>query len=185
MRATIAEKPYRPVANAFLATIALLLIPLAAMWFTDEVKWKPGDFLVAAVLLFAAGLGFQLIARNAIAQSYRWATGIAVFAVLLLVWVNLAVGMIGSENHTANLLYITVLATGAIGATIAGLRPRGMTRTLLAMAATHGLVAAIAVIADLDGARQEPLIFLSMNALFVALFLISAGLYLRSDRARD
>ena len=45
------------------ATI-LLLIPLVAMQFTEEVNWTLADFLVAGVLLYGTGLLCELILRK-------------------------------------------------------------------------------------------------------------------------
>jgi hypothetical protein len=45
---------------------------------------------------------------------------------------NLAVGIIGSEDNPANLMYGGVLAVGIIGAIIARFEPHGMARALVA-----------------------------------------------------
>ena len=47
---------------------------------------------------------------------------------LLLIWMNLAVVLIGSENNPANLLYLGVLCIAILGAFIARLQPRGSCR---------------------------------------------------------
>lgn len=74
-------------------TAALLLVPLAAMQFTSEVNWTLGDFVVAGALLVGAGISYELVARNRSSRASRAAIGIAVMAVLLLVWVIIAVGL--------------------------------------------------------------------------------------------
>ena len=109
-----------------LVTAFILLVPLVAMQFSDGVNWSLFDFVVAGTLLFGSGLTYELIARKAGNTAYRAAVGVAVAAALLLVWINLAVGIIGSEDNPVNLLYFWVLFIGIIGATIARLRPRGM-----------------------------------------------------------
>ena len=43
------------------AVATLLLIPLIAMQFTDEVDWKPFDFVVMGILLLSTGLLCELI----------------------------------------------------------------------------------------------------------------------------
>jgi hypothetical protein len=116
------------------ATAFILLLPLLAMQFTNEVAWDLADFAVAGVLLFGAGLTYELIARKAGNITYRAAVGVAVAAALLLVWMNLAVGIIGNEENPANLMYIGVLAVGIIGAIIARFRPRGMARAQVLIA---------------------------------------------------
>jgi hypothetical protein len=106
-----------------------------------------------------------------------------VASALVLVWLNLAVGIIGSENNPANLMYGGVLAVGVIGAVFARFRPRGMARVLLAMALAQALVAAIALIGRLGSPGSGPLEILTLNGLFVALFAGSAYLFRRSAGA--
>ena len=48
-----------------LGTAFILLVPLVAMQFTDEVAWDLADFVVAGILLFGAGLAYELIATKA------------------------------------------------------------------------------------------------------------------------
>ena len=95
-----------------LVTAFLLLVPLVAMQFIAEVNWTWSDFIVAGSLLFCSGLAYELIARKAGNSSYRVAVGVAVATALLLVWVNLAVGIIGSEDNPVNLLYFAVIFVG-------------------------------------------------------------------------
>ena len=78
-----------------LATAFILLLPLLAMQITDEVVWTLGDFAVAGALLVGTGLIYELVARKIDNIAYRAAIGVALLAALLLVWVELAVGIIG------------------------------------------------------------------------------------------
>lgn len=109
-----------PVQKIFLrtalVTTAILLIPFLAMRFTDELNWTLADFVFGGALLFGTGMTFQLIACRSSHAPYRGATGLAVGGSLLLIWMNLAVGLIGSEDNPANLLYLAVLAVGLVGA---------------------------------------------------------------------
>jgi len=156
-----------------LATAFILLLPLIAMQFTDEVVWGLADFAVAGVLLFGAGLTYQFLAKKAGTFAYRAAVGVAVAAALLLVWMNLAVGIIGNEGNPANLMYIGVLAVGLIGAAIARFQPRGMALTLAATAVAQTLVAVIALTIGLGDT-------IVVTGVFVALWLISAWLFRKS-----
>lgn len=154
----------------------LLLVPLVAMQFTDEVRWNLADFLVAGALLFGAGATYQLLATRTENLAYRAGAGVAVAAALMLVWANLAVGLIGSEDNLANLMYLGVLAVGIAGALVARFQPRGMARALFAMALAQALVAMIAL--GLPSSR--PLELVAINGFFVALFAGSAFLFRRA-----
>lgn len=76
-----------------LITVSILLIPLVAMQFTDEVNWTPFDFIVAGVLLFPTGLLFDLILRKIKVKTYRIAALFALILAFLIVWIELAVGI--------------------------------------------------------------------------------------------
>lgn len=79
-----------------LVTAAILLVPFVAMQFTGEVNWSTFDFVVAGVLLAGTGLAYVLTTMKMGSSRSRLAIG-AVFAVaLLLVWAELAVGIIGT-----------------------------------------------------------------------------------------
>ena len=167
-----------------LATASILMVPLVAMQFTDEVNWSLPDFIVMGILLLGTGLTYVLISKISDSMAYRTAVGVAVVAGLLLIWVNLAVGIIGSEDNPANLMYIGVLAVGIIGAGIARLRPRGMTRTLFATALAQMLIPVTALIIWRPSLEETPGIVgvFILNAFFAALFVISALLFRRAAR---
>ncbi len=165
----------KSLVRILLITGLILLLPLTAMQFTDEVDWGLADFAVAGALLFGAGFIFESLARKADSVAYRVAVGIAAAAALLLVWVNLAVGIIGNENNPANLMYIGVLVIGIGGAAIARFHPKGMARALLAMALAQFLVAAIAEVTGTDHAWL-------ITGFFVALWLASAWLFHKASR---
>jgi hypothetical protein len=167
------------------ATAAILLIPLVATRLSDEVAWSAGDFLVAAILLFGAGFAFEMAIRRAGGTAYRAGFGLAVAAGLMLVWMNLAVGLIGSEGNPANLLYLAVLIAGFGGAVIARFRPRGMARAMIVTAVVQVLVPVVALLAfrpAVEGSQEAAgiagLVFL--NTFFVLLFLASALLFRRA-----
>ncbi|MDQ4105871.1 MAG: hypothetical protein M3157_01680, partial [Actinomycetota bacterium] len=116
--------------------------------------------------------------------AYRAAVGVALAAALLLIWVNGAVGIIGSEDNDANLMYGGVLAVGFIGTIIARFRPHGMARTLFATALAQALVAVIALIFGLGLPWSPPVEILGVNGFFVALFVGSAWLFREAARGR-
>ena len=74
----------------------LLLIPLIAMQFTDEVNWTLFDFIVAGVLLLTTGFMCDLVIRKVNKSGHRIAIFLAIFVALLLIWAELAVGIFGT-----------------------------------------------------------------------------------------
>jgi VIT1/CCC1 family predicted Fe2+/Mn2+ transporter len=81
------------IAVIALVTVLLLLLPLVAMQFSDEVVWGPVDFVAAGTLLFGTGLTYELISRKVRGTKRRVAIGAMLLAMLLLIWAELAVGI--------------------------------------------------------------------------------------------
>lgn len=175
------NKLYQSITGLALATGLLLLIPLLAMQFSNQIVWSPFDFLVAGTLLFGTGLTYILVTKKTDSIIYRITLGFALFTGLFLIWVNLAVGIVGSENNPANLMYFGVLAVGIIGAFTSRCRPHGMSLTMFAMALAQALVAIVILI---GGLYQTPpstvLHILGVNGFFILLFLLSALLFRRA-----
>ena len=81
------------------AATIMLLLPLIAMQFTDEVDWDMSDFIIFGALLAAAGGALELATRVTSNKPYRAAVGVALAATFILIWVNGAVGIIGNEDN--------------------------------------------------------------------------------------
>jgi len=107
-----------------LATACILLVPLVAMQFTDEVAWGPFDFIVAGVLLFGTGVMLDVAARTIRPLRYRIAALGAVAAALLVVWVDLAAGIVGDDESPLSFVFVAFLAIVAAGVVIASPRRR-------------------------------------------------------------
>ena len=95
MRNTKVSDPSVPRAATRVAalTAILLLLPLLAMQFSAEPNWAPGDFVAAGVLLFGAGMAYVMGTRSARTIRHKVVVGALVFAVLAVVWAELAVGL--------------------------------------------------------------------------------------------
>jgi hypothetical protein len=169
---------------AWAAAALILLLPWVAMQFTDEVAWDLADFAVFGALLIGVGVTYELAARMTGNTAYRAAVGVALAAAFLLVWVNGAVGIIGSEDNNANLMYGGVLGVGIIGAVLARFRPHGMARALFAMALAQAVVAVIALIAGSGSPGSGPLEIVGLNGFFIVLFVGSALLFRKAARGR-
>ena len=77
-------------------TVIILLIPLIAMLFTEEVNWSIFDFVVAGILLLSIGLLGEFVTRKINKTKYRIAIYVALLIVLLLIWAELGVGIFGT-----------------------------------------------------------------------------------------
>ena len=77
-------------------TASILLIPLIAMQFSEEVRWTIGDFMVAASLLFGVGLLLDFALRQIKRSGYRVLIIVGILILFLLVWAELAVGLFGT-----------------------------------------------------------------------------------------
>lgn len=167
----------RATARAAVATASLLMIPLVAKLATDQFEWTAFDFGAAGVMIFGATLVYQLATRKAGTNVYRAAVGLGAFALLFLVWANLAVGIIGSEDNPANWMYVGVLAVAFVGTAIARFRPKPMANVMFATALAQMLITAIALASGMGGPESGPAEILAVNAMFVGLYAGSALLF--------
>ena len=172
-----------------LLTLALvpscvLLIPAAAMLFKVEGwAWSPGDFVVMWLMLAAAIAGYSFVASKAPNSAYRAAAGLAVTTGVMLIWINGAVGVIGSEENPANLMYGGVLAVSLAGAALARLQPLGMSRALFVTAAAQFLVPVVALVFwRTDFSPGVPQVF-ALNFGFVMMFAGSGLLFRHAGSA--
>ena len=79
-----------------LATGLLMLIPLIAMQFTNEVDWDLRDFIIMGALIFGTGAAYVLIASFLHSKEKRLAVGLVLAVLFLLTWAELAVGIFGT-----------------------------------------------------------------------------------------
>ena len=177
---------YQSLAPLALATAFLLLIPLVAMQFTDEVVWTLSDFIFAGTLLFGTGLTYKLITWKSEQLAYKIAIGFALFTGLFLIWTNLAVGIIGSEANPINQWYFGVILAGILGGIISRFKSQGMAYTMFAMALALVIITGIVLI---GGFYQTPpstvLHILGVNGFFVGLFCGSGLLFRNAARQHD
>ena len=161
----------------------ILLIPLLAMVFkADGWAWNAGSFVIAWVLMAGVGLAYKLVTRRNAGGLYRAATAVGLGTGFLLLWVNGAVGLIGSEDNPANLLYGGVLVLGAIGAVFARLEPAGMAAALVVVALAQFAVPLIALLFWPGDFRPGVTQVIVLNFCFVLLFLGSALLFRQAGR---
>lgn len=171
------SKTYKYIIALFIVVSLLMLIPLIAMQYSHEVVWTLSDFVIAWILLFGTGLIFILISTRINNLFYKAAVGLAVVTALFLIWSNLAVGLIGSEDNQANLMYGAVFTVLFLGSIIARLQPKGMSITLLAAAFTQAIICIIAIIGGYGLPENSPMQLVFINGFFITLFLGSSLLF--------
>lgn len=76
--------------------VLLLLVPGISMLFTNEVNWSIQDFIIAGVLLLSIGLAIEFILRKVRNKQNRIALIIIILMLLILTWIELAVGIFGT-----------------------------------------------------------------------------------------
>lgn len=176
--------PWRALGWGALA--ALLLFPAVAMQFSDEVAWTASDFVFAGVVLIVPGLVVELTVRLIREPAYRAGVGAALLATVLLIWFTGAVGIIGSEDDPANLMFGAVLVVALLGSVLGRFQPGGMMRAMLAAAVAQAAVGIIALAARFGAPDPSwPWDVVGATGLFVALWLTSAGLFRMAALSRD
>lgn len=149
-----------------LITLAILAIPLIA-----QRNRGVFDFVLFGALLFGAGLTYELIAAKGTSTRYKQGVGLAVITSLILLWMNGAVGIIGSEDNPMNMMYFGVIGVGIIGVVLARFQSRGMAYAAFAMAIAQMLVPIVAmIINDVSWTPGVAGIFV-INAGFALLFV--------------
>jgi hypothetical protein len=161
----------------------LLSLPFFAMQLSVEgVDWTASDFVVMGIMLAIVCSVVELAVRMSGNWAYRFAAFAGISGAFLITWVNLAVGIVGSEHNASNMLFFAALLVGIIGSLIAGFRPKGMA---IAMVATAAAIAIAFVIAA-SGATDEPTVphlrELIGTAVISSPFLISAWLFRKAAR---
>ena len=162
---------------------AIVLLPAAGMLVSDEVNWGPGDFGFAAALVIGIGGTFALLARTTESRTYRAAVGVALATTFVLLWSNAALGVIGSEDNRANVIFFGIPVVALIGALLARLQPAGMAIALAATAAAQTLAGLIALLAG--GGFGPALEVLGLTAFFAAPWLLSARLFQVAAQEQD
>jgi heme/copper-type cytochrome/quinol oxidase subunit 4 len=173
---------WRPI--GWSTVLVLLALPLVAMQFGNQVNWTGGDFLAAAIMLGGTGALLELAARRSEDIVYRLAAAVGLLTALLLLWVNVAVGVIGAEGNPANGWYLAIYVVGFLGATVSRLQPAGMAATVVAMALVQAAITLLAIMRDAGGAAASASEILAINGCFILLWLVSALLFVAAARRR-
>jgi hypothetical protein len=148
----------------------LLLLPFVAMQLgSEEVNWTAADFAFAAVLLGSVGISLELVAAKSPNRPYLAGAGLMILAAFVTVWINAAVGMIGSEHNSYNLLFGGVLLIALGGAILGRFAPTAMMRAAIAAGVAQAAIGAIGLASDPLGG--------SFSIALAAPWLLAAALF--------
>lgn len=76
--------------------LIILSFPLITMQLTNEVNWTISDFLVMGILLFSTVFTIDFVLKKVKTLKSRLILIFAIVILLVLVWAELAVGIVGS-----------------------------------------------------------------------------------------
>ena len=149
------------------ATVAKLTLP--------DFGWSPGDFVAAAVLLGGGALAVEVALRLARGNTaYLIAAAMGIGACFLLVWINGAVGMIGTEDNPANLGFLAIVAVAILGTLAARARAAGMAVAMSVCGAAQLAMAAYAFwLSSIEGIVAS-LVFAGIWSTAAHLFRVAA-----------
>lgn len=162
--------------------VGLLMLPLIAMQFTDEVDWDLPDFIIMGALMGMVGGGIELAVKLSKNIRYRVAAVISLTAGFLLMWVNMAVGIIGDGDLPMDLPYFLVMLGGVVGIVASRFRPAGLALTLYLMVAALVLIALAVIVTDSLPMYTTGKDLLGITGFFATLFMVSALLFQQAAR---
>lgn len=146
------------------------------------MTWGLEDFVVAGGMLLAVSGAFFLARKQSDSLAYLLAFGIALGALFLLVWVSLAVGIIGDGSHPANLAFALVAAVAVIGMAVSRLRARGLSRTMFAAAGLQVLAGITATcLTALEPGMPGLLVVFAFTQALAGAFALSGWLFRVDD----
>lgn len=161
---------------------SILLVPLVAMQFTDDVKWTPFDFVFIGGLMAGVATAYELAAHRG-APLYRAGVGVALATAFLLLWINGAVGVIGSEDEPPSLLLVGVIAIAVTGSLLARFRSTGMAIAMLAAGVVQLAVGVAALATGWgDTSASWPYDVVVLNSVFAAMWMAAAWLFRMAAR---
>lgn len=168
--------PWRLVGWA--VPVLLLTIPWLASW-----PWTAADFIVAAAMFGIVGGSFELAVRASGNGAYRGGAAVALATAFLLVWINLAVGIIGNENNPLNLMFFGVIAAAIVGSIVARFEADGMARAMTIAGVIQAAIG-IGVFVSNTGASEPPgaLGLLLLIEFFAVGWFLSAWLFRKAGR---
>ena len=80
-----------------LIIVVILMIPLVAKQFSENVHWTPDDFKIASILLVSVAFIIEFVFMRIKNKSHRNILFIILLGLLLLIWIELSVGLLNAS----------------------------------------------------------------------------------------
>lgn len=162
---------------AWSGAVLVMIAPAVVMRFPNSgVNWTASDFVFAGVMIGGAGLIFELTLWLSKSNAYRSGVCLMVAAIFLLIWINGAVGIIGSENNELNQMYVGVIAVAVFGSFFARFKARGMAWAMTTAAAGHAVITCVAI--------ANGYFTMLIDGFFAVMWLLAAHLFREHAQAR-
>jgi len=160
----------------------LLLVPLVMMQIVDGWNWGLGAFLFLGVIIGGVLLLYEYAVRAGVGLAYRGGVAAALAPAFLIVWMNLAVGIVGEDNPM-NFNFFMLVFAAAVGAYTARGEPAAMARAMLGVVVVQALLAIAIVTAPSIASEPAGVFRVSLLcSVFAGFWLLSAALFRRASR---
>lgn len=137
---------YGAIGVSAIVTSLLLSVPAIAMRLGDLVQWSVLDFVFAGGSIFTAQLALFGFIRKSKRREVRRASVLSVLGVVLLLWVNGAVGLIGNESNDFNALFLLIPLFLFVGFVVNRGALSKMWKLLLTVAIYHAALTLVGLI---------------------------------------
>lgn len=165
----------------WVGAVALLLVPFFAMRFTSEVDWTLGDFIFAALMLAALCALVELAVRRSSKAIYRWAMALAALGGFAVIWVNLAVGIVASEDNDYNMVFLAIILATIAASAAVRIRAGAMAKILPVTGIALLVALAIGQMLGSDELHDTRIAEWVGVTVFAGMFALSALLFHRSE----
>ena len=145
-------------------------------------NWITIAEITAAALIVAVSI--TLAFRIPKSRFFRAGLGLALLGGFLVLWVNLAVGIIGEAENPANLMYLAVPALGAACALLLRFRPHAMFLIMFVMSIAQIVVGLITLFLELGNPPTPAITFIIFNLILASIWAASAACFRKSGSAQ-
>ena len=167
----------------WVGALVLLLVPFVAMQLTSEVNWGLGDFIFAALMLSALCGVVQLAVRRSSKATFRWAMALAALGGFAVIWVNLAVGIVASEDNDYNSVFFLIILATIAASMVVRVKAEAMAKILPVTAGALLVALGVGQVLGSDELHDTRIAEWVGVTVFAGLFALSAILFRRASRA--